>query len=74
MTTDTAVSDFIRFEQHEVGQVREFGAYQVTEAEIIEFAGKYDPQFFHLEREAAKDYVADFSPPSFTIVMMISFL
>ena len=48
MTTDTAVSDFIRFEQHEVGQVREFGAYQVTEAEIIEFAGKYDPQFFHL--------------------------
>ena len=23
-----------------------FGAYQVTESEIKEFAGKYDPQFF----------------------------
>lgn len=42
------------FESFEIGQVREFGAYEVTEQEIIEFARKYDPQFFHLDAEAAK--------------------
>lgn len=45
---------FIPFESFEVGQVQTFGSYEVTEAEIIEFAGKYDPQFFHLDHEAAK--------------------
>ena len=53
MTTDT--SDFIPFESFEIGQVQEFGAYEVTEAEILEFARKYDPQFFHLDPEAAKN-------------------
>jgi acyl dehydratase len=42
------------FEDFEVGAVREFGDYHVTEAEILEFAGKYDPQPFHLSDEAAK--------------------
>ena len=28
--------------------------YEVTADEIIEFATKYDPQFFHLDAEAAK--------------------
>lgn len=46
--------NLIPFESFEVGQVQEFGAYEVTEAEVIEFAGKYDPQFFHLDPEAAK--------------------
>lgn len=45
---------FIPFESFEIGQVQEFGAYEVTEAEVIEFARKYDPQFFHLDAEAAK--------------------
>lgn len=45
---------FIPFETFEIGQVQEFGAYPVTEAEVIEFARKYDPQFFHLDAEAAK--------------------
>jgi len=45
---------FIPFESFEVGQVQEFGAYEVTEKEVIEFASKYDPQFFHLDPEAAK--------------------
>lgn len=44
----------IPFESFEVGQVVTFGAYKVTEEEVIEFASKYDPQFFHLDREAAK--------------------
>ena len=46
--------NFIPFESFEVGQVQEFGAYEVTEEEIVEFARKYDPQFFHLDPEAAK--------------------
>ncbi|WP_371195781.1 MaoC family dehydratase [Glaciecola sp. SC05] len=43
------------FEDYEVGQTSRFGAYEVTESEIKEFASKYDPQFFHLDNEAAKD-------------------
>jgi acyl dehydratase len=43
------------FEDFQPGQTSQFGAYQVTEEEIIEFASKYDPQFFHLDQEAAKE-------------------
>lgn len=42
------------FEDFAVGAVREFGEYHVTEAEILEFAAKYDPQPFHLSDAAAK--------------------
>jgi acyl dehydratase len=42
------------FEDFQPGQTSQFGAYQVTESEIKEFANKYDPQFFHLDDEAAK--------------------
>lgn len=42
------------FEDFEVGQVDEFGHYAVTAEEIVEFAGKYDPQPFHLSEEAGK--------------------
>ena len=48
-------TDLIPFEQYQIGQTKEFGHYEVTEAEVIEFASKYDPQFFHLDAEAAKD-------------------
>ena len=41
------------FEDLEVGKVERFGAYEVTLAEVLEFAGKYDPQPFHLSDEAA---------------------
>lgn len=43
------------FEDFQVGQSFEFGEYTVTEEEVIEFASKYDPQYFHLDHEAAKD-------------------
>lgn len=46
--------EFIPFERFEIGQVQEFGAYEVTKEEVIEFASKYDAQFFHLDEEAAK--------------------
>src|SRR5688572_4069284 len=43
----------IYFEDLIVGAEREFGRYEVTRDEVIEFATKYDPQPYHLEDEAA---------------------
>ena len=37
----------------EVGDETYFGCREVTRDEVIEFAGKYDPQPFHLSDEAA---------------------
>ena len=45
----------IYFEDLEVGAVTDFGSYQVTREEVIEFARKYDPQPFHLSDEAAAE-------------------
>jgi len=45
------------FEDIEVGSETEFGHYDVTREEVLEFARKYDPQPFHLsDEEAAKTY------------------
>ena len=45
------------FEDIELGQDREFGHYDVTREEVLEFARKYDPQPFHLsDEEAAKTH------------------
>ena len=41
------------FEDLEVGASTDFGSYEVTREEVIEFARKYDPQPFHLSDEAA---------------------
>jgi len=41
------------FEDIEVGSKASFGDYAVTRDEVIAFAGKYDPQPFHLSDEAA---------------------
>ena len=47
----------IYFEDLAVGAVTEFGTYDVTREEVIEFARKYDPQPFHLsDEEAAKTH------------------
>jgi acyl dehydratase len=42
------------FDDFAAGMVREFGRYEVTRDEIVEFASKYDPQPFHTDEEAAK--------------------
>jgi acyl dehydratase len=42
------------WEDVEIGARRELGAYTFTQAEIIAFARKYDPQPFHIDPEAAK--------------------
>jgi acyl dehydratase len=47
----------IYFEDLEVGRDVEFGHYDVTREEVLEFARKYDPQPFHLsDEEAAKTH------------------
>ncbi len=40
-------------EDLEVGTETYFGSYEVTREEVLEFAGKYDPQPFHLDDDAA---------------------
>ncbi len=42
------------FEDYKIGSVCEFGSITVDETEVIEFARRYDPQFFHTDPEAAK--------------------
>ncbi len=37
-----------------VGDVRELGSVTVSEAEIVDFAQRFDPQPFHVDPEAAK--------------------
>jgi acyl dehydratase len=43
----------IYFEDLEIGAETDFGTYEVTREEVLEFARKYDPQPFHLSDEAA---------------------
>src|SRR5690606_1773920 len=44
----------IHWEDLQAGSVRELGTTSVTVDEIKEFAGKYDPQPFHLDEEAGR--------------------
>jgi acyl dehydratase len=45
----------MRFEQIRAGMVINGGRRTVTEAEIIEFASRYDPQWFHLDPVRAQN-------------------
>jgi acyl dehydratase len=45
------------WEDIKVGDTGELGAYTITEEDILAFAKKYDPQPFHLDREAAKQSI-----------------
>ena len=46
------------FEDYSAGQVYELGTITVSEPEIIEFARRYDPQYFHLDpaKAAASEF------------------
>ena len=47
----------IYLEDLEIGAETDFGSYEVTREEVLEFARKYDPQPFHLsDEEAAKTH------------------
>jgi acyl dehydratase len=45
-------------EGYSPGHVYEFGAITVSEAEILDFAARYDPQYFHLDpvKAAASEF------------------
>jgi acyl dehydratase len=45
----------IYWEDFPVGDVREFGATEVTREMIVEFASRYDPQPFHVDEAAARE-------------------
>ncbi len=45
------------FEDFRPGEVLEFGDYLVTEEEIVDFAKRYDPQPFHVDRKAAEESI-----------------
>ena len=45
------------FEDIELGQVRVGGSYELTEFEIVEFATKWDPFPFHIDKEAAEQTI-----------------
>lgn len=36
-----------------IGEVRDLGSYEVTEREIVDFASRWDPQFFHTDPQRA---------------------
>jgi len=44
---DRYLEDFV------VGSVQEYGTIAVTQEEVIAFARRYDPQYFHIDPEAA---------------------
>jgi len=49
--TDSSTDRY--FENYLVGEFQEFGQVSLSEAEIIDFARKYDPQYFHIDPEKA---------------------
>ncbi|GAA4282713.1 hypothetical protein GCM10022261_02440 [Brevibacterium daeguense] len=56
MTSQEAVSQSaqrLKAEDLPIGETLELGSYTVTEEEIIAFAQQWDPQYFHVDREAA---------------------
>lgn len=53
MTFATSAEDRY-LEDYVPGAVHEFGAIRVEEAEMIDFARRFDPQAFHIDPEAAK--------------------
>ncbi len=43
------------YEDLSVGNSWEFGTYEVTRDEVVDFARKYDPQPMHVDEEAARE-------------------
>ena len=51
------MTELVYWEDVEVGQVQRFGRYEVTAAEIVEYAEQFDPQPFHLDAEAGRQSI-----------------
>jgi acyl dehydratase len=43
----------MKFAEFQTGQVLDAGPYAVSEAEVLNFAQQWDPQWFHTNPEAA---------------------
>ena len=43
----------MKFAEFHAGQVIEAGPYELTEDELLAFARQWDPQWFHVDKEAA---------------------
>ncbi|MGO9116144.1 MAG: MaoC family dehydratase [Desulfomonilaceae bacterium] len=56
MTFTTPITDRY-FEDYIPGAVHEFGSIVAHEAEMIDFARRFDPQSFHIDPEAAKQSI-----------------
>ena len=45
------------FEDYRIGERVEFGSYRMTEEQIVAFARDFDPQPFHVDKDAARQSV-----------------
>src|ERR1700733_9530249 len=43
----------MKFAEFSVGQIIEAGSYRVDESAMVEFATRFDPQSFHIDKAAA---------------------
>jgi acyl dehydratase len=60
------------YEDIDIGRTQSFGNRQVTLEEVLEFAGKYDPQPFHLsQEEAAKTHFGRISASGWHTCAMV---
>jgi len=41
-------------EDYKIGQSYEFGSIEISKDDIVDFAKKFDPQYFHLDEELAE--------------------
>ncbi|MEV0095068.1 MaoC family dehydratase [Streptomyces sp. NPDC050738] len=61
MNTDATTGGFTvpiddrYFEDYSAGAIHTYGSLLITEEEIIDFASRFDPQSFHVDRAAAKE-------------------
>jgi acyl dehydratase len=53
--SDINDSNLMYWEDFPVGFSAEFGDYLIAEEEIVGFAEKYDPQYFHIDKEKASE-------------------
>jgi acyl dehydratase len=51
------VTELVHWEDVEVGRMHRFGRYEVTAAEVVEYARQFDPQPFHLDEEAGRQSI-----------------
>lgn len=51
------VTPLLSLDDLTVGQSWDLGTLSLPEEEVIAFAARYDPQYFHLDREAAKQSI-----------------